>query len=72
MWSRSPAHLLLASKVLAAGNIYFIRGITGPIGESSALRWRPNVGDWKKSRGPGYLLQFVVGKTIPENTMRWI
>ncbi|RLS22102.1 MAG: hypothetical protein DWH80_13715 [Planctomycetota bacterium] len=72
MWSRSPAHLLLAFKVFTAGNIYFNRGITGPIGESSALRWLSNVGDWKKSRGPEYLLQCVVGKTIPENTMRWI
>lgn len=70
VWSRSPAHLLLASKVLAAGNIYLNRGITGAMVNRQPFGGYRMSGTGRKAGGPEYLQQFVVSKTITENTMR--
>jgi RHH-type proline utilization regulon transcriptional repressor/proline dehydrogenase/delta 1-pyrroline-5-carboxylate dehydrogenase len=70
MFSRSPEHLARARRELIAGNLYLNRGITG------ALVGRQPFGGFKmsgigtKAGGPDYLLQFVVPRTITENTMR--
>jgi RHH-type transcriptional regulator, proline utilization regulon repressor / proline dehydrogenase / delta 1-pyrroline-5-carboxylate dehydrogenase len=70
VYSRSPAHLDRARTALEAGNIYFNRGCTG------ALVCRQPFGGYKlsgigsKTGGPDYLHQFVVPRTVTENTMR--
>jgi RHH-type proline utilization regulon transcriptional repressor/proline dehydrogenase/delta 1-pyrroline-5-carboxylate dehydrogenase len=70
IFSRSPANLDRARRELLVGNLYLNRGITG------ALVGRQPFGGFKlsgigsKAGGPDYLLQFVVPRTITENTMR--
>ena len=70
VYSRSPAHLNRARTALEAGNIYLNRGCTG------ALVCRQPFGGYKlsgigsKTGGPDYLQQFVVPRTVTENTMR--
>ncbi|MFN9273173.1 MAG: proline dehydrogenase family protein [Planctomycetia bacterium] len=70
VFSRSPARLARARAALEAGNIYLNRGITG------ALICRQPFGGYRmsgigsKAGGPDYLLQFVVPRTITENTLR--
>ena len=70
VFSRSPARLARAREALEAGNIYLNRGITG------ALICRQPFGGYRmsgigsKAGGPDYLLQFVVPRTITENTLR--
>jgi RHH-type transcriptional regulator, proline utilization regulon repressor / proline dehydrogenase / delta 1-pyrroline-5-carboxylate dehydrogenase len=70
VYSRSPAHLDRARAAIEAGNIYLNRGCTG------ALVCRQPFGGYKlsgigsKTGGPDYLHQFVVPRTVTENTMR--
>lgn len=70
VYSRSPAHLDRARRELMVGNLYLNRPITG------ALVGRQPFGGFKmsgigtKAGGPDYLLQFVVPRTVTENTMR--
>jgi RHH-type proline utilization regulon transcriptional repressor/proline dehydrogenase/delta 1-pyrroline-5-carboxylate dehydrogenase len=70
IFSRSPAHLERAKREFLVGNLYLNRGITG------ALVWRQPFGGFKmsgigtKAGGPDYLLQFVVPRTVTENTLR--
>jgi RHH-type proline utilization regulon transcriptional repressor/proline dehydrogenase/delta 1-pyrroline-5-carboxylate dehydrogenase len=70
VFSRSPEHLEQARREIAAGNLYLNRGITG------ALVGRQPFGGYKLSGigsqagGREYLLQFVIPRTITENTMR--
>jgi RHH-type proline utilization regulon transcriptional repressor/proline dehydrogenase/delta 1-pyrroline-5-carboxylate dehydrogenase len=70
IFSRSPAHLERARREMQVGNLYLNRGITG------ALVGRQPFGGFKmsgigtKAGGPEYLLQFVIPRTITENTMR--
>jgi RHH-type transcriptional regulator, proline utilization regulon repressor / proline dehydrogenase / delta 1-pyrroline-5-carboxylate dehydrogenase len=70
LFSRSPANLDRARSELLVGNLYLNRGITG------ALVGRQPFGGFKMSGigsqagGHGYLRQFVVPRTVTENTMR--
>jgi RHH-type proline utilization regulon transcriptional repressor/proline dehydrogenase/delta 1-pyrroline-5-carboxylate dehydrogenase len=70
IFSRSPEHLARARRELLVGNLYLNRGITG------ALVGRQPFGGFKmsgigtKAGGPDYLLQFVLPRTVTENTMR--
>ena len=70
VFSRRPGHLARARRELVAGNLYLNRGITG------ALVGRQPFGGFKlsgigsKAGGTDYLLQFVVPRTITENTLR--
>lgn len=70
VFSRSPDHLRHARRELMAGNVYLNRGITG------ALVGRQPFGGFKmsgigtKAGGRDYLKQFVVPRTITENTLR--
>jgi RHH-type proline utilization regulon transcriptional repressor/proline dehydrogenase/delta 1-pyrroline-5-carboxylate dehydrogenase len=70
IYSRSPANLDRARRELMVGNLYLNRPITG------ALVGRQPFGGFKMSGvgsqagGPDYLVQFVVPRTITENTMR--
>jgi RHH-type proline utilization regulon transcriptional repressor/proline dehydrogenase/delta 1-pyrroline-5-carboxylate dehydrogenase len=70
VYSRSPAHIAEAKRRFRVGNLYINRKCTG------AMVWRQPFGGFKmsgigtKAGGPDYLLQFVVPRTITENTMR--
>ncbi len=70
IFSRSPANLERAEREMLVGNLYLNRGITG------ALVGRQPFGGFKmsgigtKAGGPEYLLQFVLPRTVTENTMR--
>ena len=70
IYSRSPGNLNRARRELQAGNIYLNRPITG------ALVCRQPFGGFRlsgigsKAGSADYLLQFVVPRTVTENTMR--
>jgi RHH-type proline utilization regulon transcriptional repressor/proline dehydrogenase/delta 1-pyrroline-5-carboxylate dehydrogenase len=70
IFSRSPAHLDRARKELLVGNLYLNRGITGALVGRQPFGGFRMSGIGSKAGGPDYLLQFVLPRTITENTMR--
>ena len=70
LYSRSPEHIERVRRAFRVGNLYVNRKITG------ALVGRQPFGGFKlsgvgsKAGGPDYLLQFVLPRTITENTLR--
>ncbi len=70
VFSRSPAHLDLAQRRLACGNLYLNRGTTGALVGRQPFGGYRMSGIGSKAGGPDYLLQFVVPRTITENTLR--
>jgi RHH-type proline utilization regulon transcriptional repressor/proline dehydrogenase/delta 1-pyrroline-5-carboxylate dehydrogenase len=70
IYSRSPVNIARAQREFRVGNLYINRKITG------ALVGRQPFGGFKlsgigsKAGGPDYLLQFMLPRTITENTMR--
>jgi RHH-type proline utilization regulon transcriptional repressor/proline dehydrogenase/delta 1-pyrroline-5-carboxylate dehydrogenase len=70
LYSRSPQNLRKVRQAFRVGNLYINRKITG------ALVGRQPFGGFKlsgigsKAGGPDYLLQFLLPRTITENTMR--
>jgi RHH-type proline utilization regulon transcriptional repressor/proline dehydrogenase/delta 1-pyrroline-5-carboxylate dehydrogenase len=70
MFSRSPAHLERARRELVVGNLYLNRGITGALVGRQPFGGFRMSGIGTKAGGPDYLLQFVVPRTVTENTMR--
>ncbi|MFO0190220.1 MAG: proline dehydrogenase family protein [Planctomycetia bacterium] len=70
VFSRSPARLARAREALEAGNIYLNRGITGALVCRQPFGGYRMSGIGSKAGGPDYLLQFVVPRTITENTLR--
>ena len=70
IFSRSPAHLDRASRELLVGNLYLNRPITGALVHRQPFGGFKLSGIGNKAGGPDYLLQFVVARTITENTLR--
>jgi RHH-type proline utilization regulon transcriptional repressor/proline dehydrogenase/delta 1-pyrroline-5-carboxylate dehydrogenase len=70
IFSRSPEHLDRARKELMVGNLYLNRGITGALVGRQPFGGFKMSGIGSKAGGPDYLLQFVLPRTITENTMR--
>ena len=70
LFSRSPAHLARAREALEAGNVYLNRGITGALVSRQPFGGYRLSGIGSKAGGPDYLLQFVVPRTVTENTLR--
>jgi RHH-type proline utilization regulon transcriptional repressor/proline dehydrogenase/delta 1-pyrroline-5-carboxylate dehydrogenase len=70
VFSRSPARLARAREALEAGNLYLNRGITGALVHRQPFGGYRMSGIGSKAGGPDYLLQFVVPRTVTENTMR--
>ncbi len=71
LYSRSPAHIDRVKRSLRVGNVYINRPITG------ALVDRQPFGGFKlsgiggaKAGGPDYLAEFLLTRTVTENTMR--
>jgi RHH-type proline utilization regulon transcriptional repressor/proline dehydrogenase/delta 1-pyrroline-5-carboxylate dehydrogenase len=70
VFSRSPARLARARAALEAGNLYMNRGITGALVNRQPFGGYRMSGIGSKTGGPDYLLQFVVPRTVTENTVR--
>jgi RHH-type proline utilization regulon transcriptional repressor/proline dehydrogenase/delta 1-pyrroline-5-carboxylate dehydrogenase len=70
VFSRSPAHLELAARQLAAGNVYLNRGITGALVHRQPFGGYRMSGIGSKTGGPDSLQQFLLRRTVTENTLR--
>ncbi len=70
VYSRSPAHLDQAARELMVGNLYLNRNITGALVGRQPFGGFKMSGIGSKAGGDDYLLQFVLPRTITENTMR--
>jgi len=70
IFSRSPAHLERARHELMVGNLYLNRGITGALVGRQPFGGFRMSGIGSKAGGAEYLTQFVIPRTITENTMR--
>lgn len=70
IFSRSPAHLERARRELMVGNLYLNRGITGALVGRQPFGGFKMSGIGSKAGGHDYLLQFVIPRTITENTLR--
>ena len=70
IYSRSPRNLRRAARELQAGNVYLNRPITGAIVGRQPFGGYHHSGIGSKAGGPDYLLQFVIPRTVTENTMR--
>jgi len=70
IFSRSPSHLARAAAELEAGNIYLNRGITGALVHRQPFGGYRLSGIGSKAGGPEYLGQFVLPRTVTENTLR--
>ncbi len=70
VYSRNPDHLARARRELVAGNVYLNRSITGALVGRQPFGGFKMSGIGSKAGGAEYLLQFVLPRTITENTMR--
>lgn len=70
VYSRSPANLERAAKEIMVGNLYLNRGCTGALVSRQPFGGFKMSGIGSQAGGPDYLLQFVVPRTITENTLR--
>jgi RHH-type proline utilization regulon transcriptional repressor/proline dehydrogenase/delta 1-pyrroline-5-carboxylate dehydrogenase len=70
IYSRSPVHLDRARRELQVGNLYLNRPISGAVVARQPFGGFKLSGIGSKAGGPDYLLQFVIPRTVTENTMR--
>ena len=70
IFSRSPRALEQAAQQMQVGNLYLNRGITGALVSRQPFGGFKMSGIGSKAGGTEYLLQFVVPRTVTENTLR--
>ncbi|MBI1902810.1 MAG: L-glutamate gamma-semialdehyde dehydrogenase [Planctomycetia bacterium] len=70
IYSRSPGNLRRARAELRVGNLYLNREITGALVGRQPFGGFRMSGIGSKAGGPDYLLQFVLPRTVTENTLR--
>ncbi len=70
LYSRSPEHIARVRREFRVGNLYINRKITGALVDRQPFGGFKLSGIGSKAGGPDYLLQFVLPRTITENTMR--
>jgi RHH-type proline utilization regulon transcriptional repressor/proline dehydrogenase/delta 1-pyrroline-5-carboxylate dehydrogenase len=70
LFSRSPEHIARVKRELRVGNLYINRKITGALVDRQPFGGFKMSGIGSKAGGPDYLLQFVLPRTITENTLR--
>jgi RHH-type proline utilization regulon transcriptional repressor/proline dehydrogenase/delta 1-pyrroline-5-carboxylate dehydrogenase len=70
LYSRSPAHIARVKREFRVGNLYINRKITGALVDRQPFGGFKMSGIGSKAGGPDYLLQFVLPRTITENTLR--
>lgn len=69
-FSRSPKNIEIVKRRFRVGNLYINRKITGALVDRQPFGGFKLSGIGSKAGGPDYLLQFVLPRTITENTMR--
>ena len=70
IYSRSPQNIARIKREFRVGNLYINRKITGALVDRQPFGGFKLSGIGSKAGGPDYLLQFVLPRTITENTMR--
>ena len=70
VFSRHPRHIELAARQFRVGNLYINRKITGATVGRQPFGGMRMSGAGDKAGGPDYLLNFLVPRTVTENTMR--
>jgi RHH-type proline utilization regulon transcriptional repressor/proline dehydrogenase/delta 1-pyrroline-5-carboxylate dehydrogenase len=70
VYSRSPANIERVKREFRVGNLYVNRRITGALVDRQPFGGFKLSGIGSKAGGPDYLLQFVLPRTITENTLR--
>ncbi len=70
LYSRSPEHIARVKRAFRVGNLYINRKITGALVDRQPFGGFKLSGIGSKAGGPDYLLQFVLPRTITENTLR--
>ncbi len=70
LYSRNPLHIDQAKRDLQIGNLYINRRITAALVERQPFGGFKLSGLGSKAGGYDYLLQFVIPRTITENTLR--
>jgi RHH-type proline utilization regulon transcriptional repressor/proline dehydrogenase/delta 1-pyrroline-5-carboxylate dehydrogenase len=70
IYTRSPQHIARARREFLVGNLYINRKITGALVQRQPFGGFKMSGIGTKAGGPDYLLQFLIPRTITENTMR--
>ena len=68
--SRSPSHIREAAQRLRAGNVYINRTITGAVVGRHPFGGHGLSGVGSKAGSPDYLLEFLLPRTVSENTLR--
>jgi RHH-type proline utilization regulon transcriptional repressor/proline dehydrogenase/delta 1-pyrroline-5-carboxylate dehydrogenase len=70
LYTRSPEHISRVKREFRVGNLYINRKITGALVGRQPFGGFKMSGIGSKAGGPDYLLQFVLPRTITENTLR--
>jgi RHH-type proline utilization regulon transcriptional repressor/proline dehydrogenase/delta 1-pyrroline-5-carboxylate dehydrogenase len=70
IFSRSPENVARVKREFRVGNLYVNRKITGALVDRQPFGGFKMSGIGSKAGGPDYLLQFVLPRTITENTLR--
>jgi RHH-type proline utilization regulon transcriptional repressor/proline dehydrogenase/delta 1-pyrroline-5-carboxylate dehydrogenase len=70
LFSRSPRNITRAREEFRVGNLYINRDITGALVGRQPFGGARLSGTGAKAGGPDYLLQFVSGFVLSENTLR--
>lgn len=70
VYSRSPAHIDRVKRELRVGNLYINRTITGALVDRQPFGGFRLSGIGTKAGGPDYLLEFLLTRSVCENTMR--
>jgi RHH-type proline utilization regulon transcriptional repressor/proline dehydrogenase/delta 1-pyrroline-5-carboxylate dehydrogenase len=69
-YSRSPENIAKVKRRFRVGNLYVNRKITGALVDRQPFGGFKLSGIGSKAGGPDYLLQFLLPRTISENTLR--
>src|SRR5205823_1834493 len=69
VFSRSPANIQRVRRAFRVGNLYINRKITGALVDRQPFGGFKLSGIGSKAGGPDYLLQFLLPRSICENTM---
>ncbi len=70
LYSRSPEHIRRVKEEFRVGNLYINRKITGALVGRQPFGGFKLSGTGSQAGGADYLLQFLLPRTITENTMR--
>ena len=70
LYSRSPAHIERIRREFRVGNLYINRPITGALVDRQPFGGFKLSGIGTKAGGSDYLREFLLTRTITENTMR--